>query len=291
MAQWPGVIMSEALWYGIRAVIKRHIRIDYYYQPLFALAKYMQWTWPQTFGESSFVVMFGGLHIEIALWRMVGHLLKGSDWTTALSDGEIASAGTADSFLNVSHLTITRRAHQITALSLAKLQQDACQEMLGPHDEEAFDDWKKEICGDIILNLQILVFIFVSSHREHNFSIFIAVLETLTPWFFALDHQNYSRWIPVHIRDKTLPDGIREELHKFWVFPKTQRKFSTMPINQFWWSNRVDWEPCSAQEMDGIKSWTGQTTLRVWRSVYFSRDCRFPKHEQGASTQQLVKTK
>ncbi len=30
MAQWPGVIMSEALWYGIRAVIKRYIRINYY---------------------------------------------------------------------------------------------------------------------------------------------------------------------------------------------------------------------------------------------------------------------
>ena len=48
-------------------------------QPLFALATYVQWTWSQTFGEMSFVVMFGGLHIEIALWRMVGHLLEGSD--------------------------------------------------------------------------------------------------------------------------------------------------------------------------------------------------------------------
>lgn len=70
----------------------------------------------------------------MALWRMVGHLLEGSGWTTALSDAGVTSAGTADSFLHVTHLT------RISALSLAKLQQDACQEKLGPHNETAFDD-------------------------------------------------------------------------------------------------------------------------------------------------------
>ena len=119
-------------------------------QPLYALAKYVQWTWPQTFGEASFV-MLGGLHIEMALWMMVGDLLEGSGWTTALSDAGVASAGTADSFLHVTHLTRTRHAHQISALSLAKLQQDACLEKLGPHDEAAFNDWKKDVCKESLL--------------------------------------------------------------------------------------------------------------------------------------------
>ena len=35
--------------------------------PLFALAKQIQWTWPATYGEDQFVIMFGGLHIEIAV--------------------------------------------------------------------------------------------------------------------------------------------------------------------------------------------------------------------------------
>ncbi|KAG1695324.1 hypothetical protein GQR58_006635 [Nymphon striatum] len=38
-------------------------------QPLFTLAKYVQWCWPETYGEDHFVVMFGGLHIEMALWN------------------------------------------------------------------------------------------------------------------------------------------------------------------------------------------------------------------------------
>ena len=34
-------------------------------QPLFAVAKQIQWTWPDSYREPKFVIMFGGLHIEI----------------------------------------------------------------------------------------------------------------------------------------------------------------------------------------------------------------------------------
>lgn len=32
-------------------------------QPLFALAKQIQWTWQNTLGEDHFVIILGGLHI------------------------------------------------------------------------------------------------------------------------------------------------------------------------------------------------------------------------------------
>ena len=47
-------------------------------QPLFALAKYVQWMWPQTFGEDKFVIMFGGLHIEMCIWDTIGAFLDSS---------------------------------------------------------------------------------------------------------------------------------------------------------------------------------------------------------------------
>ena len=71
-----------------------------------------------------FIVMFGDLHIEMAMWRMYGDYLEASDWTNALTEAGIASSGTADSFLRVSHLTRTRHADQVTALAFAKLQDD-----------------------------------------------------------------------------------------------------------------------------------------------------------------------
>lgn len=41
-------------------------------QPLFVLAKQIQWEWPELYGEDQFVVMFGGLHIEMAAFKLIG---------------------------------------------------------------------------------------------------------------------------------------------------------------------------------------------------------------------------
>ena len=35
-------------------------------QPLYAIAKQIQWNWPLLYGENKVVIMFGGLHIEMA---------------------------------------------------------------------------------------------------------------------------------------------------------------------------------------------------------------------------------
>lgn len=35
-------------------------------QPLHAIAKLIQWNWQETYGEDHFVIMLGGLHIEMA---------------------------------------------------------------------------------------------------------------------------------------------------------------------------------------------------------------------------------
>ena len=45
-------------------------------QPLFALAKFVQWKWPVSYGEKKFVVMFGGLHSEMALLNIISDLLE-----------------------------------------------------------------------------------------------------------------------------------------------------------------------------------------------------------------------
>ena len=39
-------------------------------QPLFALAKQIQWTWPNTLGENHIVIRLGGLHIEMAVMKV-----------------------------------------------------------------------------------------------------------------------------------------------------------------------------------------------------------------------------
>uniref|UniRef100_UPI00358E5A52 uncharacterized protein n=1 Tax=Myxine glutinosa TaxID=7769 RepID=UPI00358E5A52 len=213
-------------------------------QPLFTLAKYVQWKWPDTYGEKVHVVMMGGLHIEMDLWNTVGDLLQGSGWTAALTEAEVASSGIADSFLKTAHLTRTRHAHQVTLLTLKKLIVEAFnQDPSGANDNDSFNNWHERMCKncptfkfwDLITQYEILILIFVRAHRERNFTLYISVLEELVPLFFALDHVNYARWLSVHIRDmKSLPKAIRDEFETrhHWVISKSTHRYSAIPVDQ-----------------------------------------------------------
>lgn len=68
-------------------------------QPLYAITKTIQWNWPTSHGEDQFVVMMGGLHIEMTALKMLGDLLEGRGWTGALVKADVASPGKADSVL------------------------------------------------------------------------------------------------------------------------------------------------------------------------------------------------
>lgn len=161
-------------------------------------------------GEDRFIVMFGGLHIDL---KVLGDLLDSSGWTGALTQANIASSGTADSYLKVSHVTRTRHAHQVTASSLYRLLYKTYTEYSsGLEDEEnlkSLDVWCNERAKVspqfnfwfTILQLELQVMIFVRSLREGDFKLYIESLSQLVPWFFSLDHTNYARWIPVHLRD------------------------------------------------------------------------------------------
>ena len=98
----------DVLKQAIRFLNPAQIPVIVLYQPLFVLAKYVQLKWPESYGEEKYVVMFGGLHVEMALWKILGDLLGSPGWTTTLVEAEVASTGVADSFLKASHLTQAR---------------------------------------------------------------------------------------------------------------------------------------------------------------------------------------
>uniref|UniRef100_A0A1X7TMA1 Uncharacterized protein n=1 Tax=Amphimedon queenslandica TaxID=400682 RepID=A0A1X7TMA1_AMPQE len=95
----------------------------------------------------------------------------------------------------------TRHAYQLSALALSKLQHDAF--LLSGEDSK--ESWRKNAIAksptfaywDTILWLELLGLIFVRAHRQKKFSLYIQTLKAITPWFLALDHQNYARWIPI----------------------------------------------------------------------------------------------
>lgn len=120
-------------------------------QPLFAIAKKCQWAFPSLYGEDKLVVMFGGLHIEMTLFKCIGNFLKGSGWTDMITDAGIATSGTGESFLSCSDVVKTRHAHQVTAAVLHSLQKMAFDNYLAENRQskaEKFEIWVQRKCEE-----------------------------------------------------------------------------------------------------------------------------------------------
>ena len=183
-------------------------------QPLYALAEQIKWQWPEKYGEDKFVLMFGGLHTEMAAFSSIGNLLKGSGWTSVLTDAGVASYGTAESFLKASSVTRTRLAHQVTAASLYRLMKtaytDYCNEAIENSNEVInFEDWceRRKLQSPqfqfwyLILSMELTILLLIRSFREANFALYCDALSELIPYFFANNNINYARWLPIHLRD------------------------------------------------------------------------------------------
>lgn len=208
-------------------------------QPLYDLAKKVQWTFPGTYGEDKFVVMLGGLHIEMALWSTMGDLLSGSGWPEALAEGGIVKTkAAAATFLKATNVMRTRYAHQVTVVVLDSLLKRAHKDS---GTELAFAEWVQVASEEsptfkfwfLIHKYETLIFMFIRSHRERKFPLMVSALRKLVILFFALDHQNYARWLPVFIRDlESLPQSILEEFCQgYWTITRSNRRFSSLPVD------------------------------------------------------------
>jgi len=276
-------------------------------QPLYTVAKQIQWSWPATHGEDHFIVTFGGLHIEMAALKTLGDLLDGSGWTGALVQAGIATPGTADSFLKASHVTRTRRAHQVTASSLYLLLQKAYTEYNNDLEEGdnvmSLEDWCTEravSCPQfhfwfIILQLELEVMIYVRSIREANFLLYIDALTKIVPWFFALGHTHYARWIPVHLHDMVSlkechPDVYAQFLKGNFAMKKSKCAFSARAIDQAQFGYSVHrWSTCDAwQHIWFYCSGEERSSSRHRDSLYSTSACTGIKDSANNPERSLV---
>ena len=170
------------------------VPVIFYDQPLYALAKQVQWQWPGMFGETRFVIMMGGLHVEMACLRMLGHWLEGSGWVQCLVVSGMTTSGVADSFIHASNVKRTWYAHCVTAaalfICLNRLFNQYC-EQTATEDRKSFSEWRTD-CDNgsaqfkywsTVLDLELLVLSFVRSVRTKDFHLYVETLKALIPWF------------------------------------------------------------------------------------------------------------
>ena len=253
---FPDVAHSAAMIYHAMNVVKAvvahlhpgQVPVIVADQPLYSLAKKIQWNFPATHGEDKYVVFLGGMHVELTAYKCLGNWLEGSGWTTAVTNSGIASGGTADSFLKASHLGRTKHAHQLTAAALYILMDQAYVAYKSSTlDDEVVDFtiWKDKLSGEQpqfaywskVLELELSVLNFVKAIRSGNFKDYIQSIRQLIPWIFALDHMNYARSLTIHLRDMDCLASKHPNVHEHFsagrfVAHKTQRSFSGMALDQ-----------------------------------------------------------
>ena len=88
-----------------------------------------------------------------------------------------------------------------------------------------------------VLEIELTVSEFVKANRTASFDLYKESLEHRLPWIFVLDHINYSRNLPVHLRDmcaleKLHPSVLKAFKDGKFVGQKTQRPFSCIALDQ-----------------------------------------------------------
>ncbi len=96
------------------------------------------------YGEDKFVVMMGGLHIELSFLKVLGDWLEGSGWTSILATSNVTTEGRADSILKGSHSSRAQWVHQVSVAALYILQTLAYEVYKANTDTNhmPFEEWR-----------------------------------------------------------------------------------------------------------------------------------------------------
>ena len=186
-------------------------------QPLYALAKKLQWYHPDLYGPAKLVPILGALHTEMVMLGCLGNGLQDSGWTIALPNSGVTTSAN-DSLLSGHDVAATKYVYQVTACTFYNLMKQAFQQSKCDTGREqrnlTFEQMEKnkwreqmellypefQFCS-IALKMQMDYLLFLRSIQSRKFSLYAHSLGKLLPWTFALYHYNYARWMPVHHYD------------------------------------------------------------------------------------------
>ena len=106
------------------------------------------------------------------------------------------------------------------------------------------EEWRTKMSNDYpqffywwtVLQMEVLVCQFIKSIRRGNFDLYKESLVVMMPWVFALDHVNYSRWLPIHISDmlklNSLHPGIYQAFQNgHFVVQRSKHRFSSIGLD------------------------------------------------------------
>ena len=96
-------------------------------QPFYFICKKIQWNRHADWGKDLFVILMGGLHIEMCVLNIIGHWLEDSGWSYIMAAANITTHGRADAIQKGSETSRDQWAYQIILPVLYQLRKEAYQ--------------------------------------------------------------------------------------------------------------------------------------------------------------------
>ena len=163
-------------------------------QPLFAIAKQIQWIFHSSFCEDKLFIFFAGLHLEKQAIVLVFDLMAESGWMNHfIVKAGLGTSGAADSLIRISSIENLREFLQILLVELHMLKEKAFQ--IRNDLSQSFGVWEKEMkkatpmfFGDLIMSLILNMLELVKSIRTRDWTMYVDVVERIAPWFSVFDH-------------------------------------------------------------------------------------------------------
>ena len=219
-------------------------------QPLFSLAKKLQWECPDMYGEDKFVIMMGGLHIEMVILQILGQWLEDSGWSKIMKDAKVSTEGRVNALEKGSSTARGQWAHQVTFAALVILKHRAyesyehtsrsensppmpitlwCQ--MNSEKHPLFYYWT------VTSKLERIFLNFMFSQRNGDFLLYVDTIGEVIPWAYKYNYVHYARWLSVHAHDlNNLPKVSRKTFEEFlkgnFVTQKSTHKFSFLALDQ-----------------------------------------------------------
>ena len=141
-------------------------------------------------------------------------------------------------------------AHQVTAFSLSILRKHAYTRYTDVCEENGdelllFKTWCIQQSSKVpqfkywqtVYDMEMLLLRFVRSIRTEDLFLYEKSLDEIADWVSILDHYNYARWLPVHVRDMMNvrvkhPALYRQFADGFFTIAKTQNPFAMIGFDQ-----------------------------------------------------------
>lgn len=207
--------------------------------PLYALAKSLQ-LHDDAYGVEHIFLMMGPLHVEQVSLKMHGELIDGTGVEKILNIANPRPDNPGAALVSGGFITRARYLLQVLLVSLFCLQHEAFEKAA----EEDKSQWIAEqartndnfFFWTFVMKLEKLILSNVKSIRTNSLKEYRSSLAALCPFFFAMDHYHYARWVPVSLydlaeleaNDKTTYDQVERN----FTVKKTNSAYSSMGIDQ-----------------------------------------------------------